>query len=473
MYFFIWLGLICSAIQGMVSPVFGIYYGKTIFSIFADDYKKSWDYCLILALISAVSFIATYFQKISFGIIGENMTKSLRQEIYTSLLKKHIGWFDLKENNAGALTEILSSDVYHLNGASTEAISTIIETMVGLLGGVIIAFFYEWRTALVALGLSPFLTISNAIQVKLQMGFTEMQEGPLKEANLIISDSISNYKTVASFGHEALIVETLQNKLQGPMKSGNKRAHYAGIVFGWATFIQNIVFAALFYLGAVFIKEYGVFADDVFIAIYVIAFASFGAGQAQQFGPATGKAAKSAERIFGIMDEPSDIDVTKAEPREVIANEDTMKGEIEFRNVWFRYPTRKQAWVLKNFSLKINAQETVALVGESGSGKSTIVQLLYRFYDPQFGEIYIDKVNLKDYNLKSLRRQLGLVQQEPVLFNESIEYNITYGIEACNEKDVIRAVEIANASGFISKLGNMPINQNEKVVNHKGEVVSK
>ena len=186
------------------------------------------------------------------------MTKELRKEIYSSLLKKHIGWFDLKENNTGALTEILSSDVYYLNGASTEAISTIIETSFGLLGGIALSFVYEWRTALVALGLAPFLTISNAIQVKLQMGFTELQEGPLKEANLIISDSISNYKTVASFGHEELIVDTLKNKLKGPIKSGNKRAHYAGMVFVWATFIQNIVFAVLFYLGAVFIKEYQV-----------------------------------------------------------------------------------------------------------------------------------------------------------------------------------------------------------------------
>ncbi|MBK8156684.1 MAG: ATP-binding cassette domain-containing protein [Streptococcus sp.] len=104
----------------------------------------------------------------------------------------------------------------------------------------------------------------------------------------------------------------------------------------------------------------------------------------------------------------------------MIANLNTMKGDIEFKDVWFRYPTRKDNWVLQGISFKIRSMENVGLVGESGAGKSTITQLLYRFYDPQFGEIFIDGVNIRDYDIQSLRRCFGLVQQEPLLFNYSI-----------------------------------------------------
>ena len=128
--------------------------------------------------------------------------------------------------------------------------------------------------------------------------------------------------------------------------------------------------------------------------------------------------------IFDIIDEPSAIDPFQITPNEIIATKQTLKGRIEFKNVWFRYPTRKDQWVLKGLSMKINPNECVGLVGQSGSGKSTIIQLLYRFYDPQRGQILIDGHDIKSYNVRSLRAQFGLVQQEPVLFNYSVRTNI-------------------------------------------------
>ena len=103
------------------------------------------------------------------------------------------------------------------------------------------------------------------------------------------------------------------------------------------------------------------------------------------------------------------------------------EGKIEFHNAWFRYPTRKTDWVLRGLNLKIHPSETVALVGESGCGKSTIVSLIMRFYDLDYGKLTIDDIDIKDYNLKSLRHAMSLVMQEPVLFNYSILENILYG----------------------------------------------
>ena len=127
----------------------------------------------------------------------------------------------------------------------------------------------------------------------------------------------------------------------------------------------------------------------------------------------------------------------------------TFKGEIEAKDVWFRYPTRKDEWVFKGLNFKINAKESVALVGESGCGKSTFVGLVLRFYDPDHGEILIDGINIKEYDVKNLRSRLALVMQEPTLFNTSIQENILYGNDKASNEEIYKAAEISNALEFI------------------------
>ena len=152
-YFLVIVGLIGSALQGMSWPVFGIFYVRAFFAMFDKDLEEIGINSAILVGVSIISAIGTYFQKISFGILAENVTKEIRRDLYHSILRKHIGWFDRRENNIGVLTSVMSSDVYTLNGASTEGVSTLIETLFGLVGGLAISFFYDWRTTLVALAL--------------------------------------------------------------------------------------------------------------------------------------------------------------------------------------------------------------------------------------------------------------------------------------------------------------------------------
>ena len=139
-------------------------------------------------------------------------------------------------------------------------------------------------------------------------------------------------------------------------------------------------------------------------------FGAMAAGQAQQFGPDIGKAKTSAAKIFGITDIPSQINAMQQEgENKKVADPKSFRGEIQFQDVWFRYPTRRNDWVLKGLNLHIKPNETVALVGESGCGKSTTVQLILRFYDVDAGRILVDGVDVRDWNLNSLRRCMGLV----------------------------------------------------------------
>ena len=151
------------------------------------------------------------------------------------------------------------------------------------------------------------------------------------------------------------------------------------------------------------------------------------------------------------MDIPSDINAVEQPNKNKLVKIDlkTFKGEIEFKNVWFRYPTRRNDWILKGLNMKIHGNERIALVGESGCGKSTVVCLLLRFYDVNEGRILIDGIDIREYDLQELRRAMGLVMQEPTLFNYSISENILYGNMNSTNQEIFEAANVSNALEFI------------------------
>lgn len=451
---FIFIGLISAIIVGSIFPVFAIVWTKVLFVMMDEENmaRNLLKYCGILLLIGFIALITHFTEKFCFGCLAETMSRNIREECYESILRKQVGWFDLPENTAGQLTNILSTEVNTLNGASTESIAIMFEASIGLLCGIVLAFYYEWRISLVALGVAPIMMITAGINSKVKAGSLVNIDKSQVKTNSMVSDSIINYNTVASFAHEDILIQKYKDSLAVKLHKEVRKCYISGFIFGFSQFMQFGMYTILFWSGAKFVEKYDVNGQDLFTAIYAMMFAAVGAGQAQQFGPSAGKGVEAAAKIYDIIDEPSSIDPFTSSPQEIIATKNTLKGEIEFRNVWFRYPTRKDTWILKGLSMKISPNECVGLVGQSGSGKSTIVQLLYRFYDPQRGEIFIDGHEIKTYNIRSLRAQFGLVQQEPVLFNYSVRDNICYAKENATIKEITDAAEIANAAGFLEDI---------------------
>jgi ATP-binding cassette subfamily B (MDR/TAP) protein 1 len=156
----------------------------------------------------------------------------------------------------------------------------------------------------------------------------------------------------------------------------------------------------------------------------------------------------AAYKMFETINREPEIDAYSATGRKL----DDIQGDIEFRNVYFSYPTRPDEQIFRGFSLAIQSGTTVALVGQSGSGKSTVISLIERFYDPQLGEVLIDGVNLKELQLRWIRSKIGLVSQEPILFAASIIDNIAYGRDNATNQEIRAAAELANASKFIDKM---------------------
>jgi ATP-binding cassette subfamily B (MDR/TAP) protein 1 len=190
---------------------------------------------------------------------------------------------------------------------------------------------------------------------------------------------------------------------------------------------------------------------DAFMSLFVIMFGASHAGTAAAMGPDMGKATVALDRIFKFIRYPSSINAIEMDKDTTKKRLDlnNVKGMIEFKDVWFRYPSRKEEFVIRGMNITINPGDSVALVGESGCGKSTFVNLMMRFYDPDHGQILFDDVDIREINLHDLRTAISLVMQEPIIFNYTILENILYGKLDATNSEVLEAAELSNCTEFI------------------------
>ena len=473
------IGGILNAFNGFIQPVTGIFMSKllSLMSLPAqylvdknDPSIKGMEYLereiimwvILFAVVGIITLFSYFIAKKSFGTLGENVTLSVRKYLYSSIMQKNIGWFDHPENGTSVLTSAMAQDTSIINGVSTESIPPQLEALFSFMGGIIIGFIYCWQEALICIVVSPLLVIGNALGMQFQKGLTDDQNEMNNSANLLCGDSIVNYKTVQSFGNTELIIQKYESYLK-PSHDTAKSAHLKiGLAFGVSQFSQYATFAAMFYGGGLVLEasklddgSYSINPEDVFVAIFAILFGASQAGMAASYGPDMGKATAAADRVFKIIEHESEInaigiDQSKEKEYKRLNIED-VKGKVEFRNVWFRYPTRLEDFVLRGLNITVNPSESVALVGESGCGKSTFVNLLMRFYDPDHGEILLDDVNIKDINLHDLRKVISLVMQEPIIFNYSVLENILYGKSNALNSEVEHAATISNCVEFLDK----------------------
>ena len=234
-----------------------------------------------------------------------------------------------------------------------------------------------------------------------------------------------------------------------------KNSLISGLWYGFTQCILYVTFAVLYYVGARLLVDGITTGDSMNKAIFAVIMAAFGVGNAQTYVKDMDKAKEALISIYKVLNIHSEIDPEETSGKTAATN--NFKGKIEFRNVSFSYPTRNKIKVLKDISFTIQPGQSIAFVGPSGSGKSSIVQLIERFYDASSGEILIDDVNVKDYQLIELRKKIAIVLQEPVLFKTSILENIRYGKLDSNDEEVKEAATKA----YIDKFFESNINPND------------
>nr|QIZ12948.1 multidrug resistance protein 1-like isoform 1 [Perinereis aibuhitensis] len=370
----------------------------------------------------------------------------IRTELFRAILRQDIGWFDTHE--VGELNTRLSDDVNKIQEGIGDKLGQFFQYFSTFIGGFVVGFVYGWQLTLVILAISPLLAISGAAMAWLGSAFTSKELKAYARAGAVAEQALSSIRTVMAFGGEKKECLRYDGNLTEARSFGVKKGTINGSALGVVFFILNCSYALAFWYGNQLVRSGKNSGGDILVVFFSVLVGAFSLGNAvpniQFFSTARG----AAHAVYSIIKQVPSIDSSSKEGKTL----PNMKGNVEFRDVRFNYPSRKDVNILQGVNLKVEVGQTAALVGASGCGKSTIVQLIQRFYDPDEGTVLIDGVDIKELNINWLRQHVGVVSQEPILFATTIGENIRYGRDGVTQNDVEAACKKANAHDFIMKL---------------------
>ncbi|KAG9407947.1 ABC transporter B member 10 [Aphanomyces cochlioides] len=411
-----------------------------------DDISHS---AFIFLGVAAAIFVAAFVSTYSFRIIAEKLTSRLRKMHFQALLRQEIGFFDLPGNTTGVLTTDLSSHATKVVAIAGDNQAKMLQALFTIVSALVIAFIWgSWKLTLVTTAACPLLLVGSYARAKQLKGGNFSDN--LADSGSLAAEAIANARTVTAFGLQQEIAARYEASLEKPLKEGVKEAHVNGFMEGIASFSMFAVYALVFWYGARLLDDGSISFKQLMNTLMVIMMAAQSVGQSASIFGDRDIAKKSAAKIFSIVDRKPLI----ASATDEGVKPNVIQGRIEFKDVFFNYPSRPDVKVLRHYDLTIEPGQTVAFCGPSGGGKSTCVALLERFYNPTSGSITLDGRDISTLNLHWLRSQIGLVGQEPVLFVGSIAENIASGISDSVpstdlQERVEEAAKMANAHNFI------------------------
>ncbi|XP_073064615.1 LOW QUALITY PROTEIN: ABC transporter B family member 4 [Primulina eburnea] len=446
------VGTIFAVINGAILPLFGILISEVIKAFFETPHKLRKDskfWALMFVVLGVVSFIAYPARTYLFGVAGNKLIRRIRLMCFEKVVNMEVSWFDEPDHSSGIIGSQLSADAATVRALVGDSLAQMVQDLSSLIVGLVIAFEASWQLAFIVLAMIPLIGLNGYVQLKFMTGFSADAKAMYEQASQIANDAVGSIRTVASFCAEEKVMAMYKQRCEGPMRNGIRLGLVSGVGFGFSFALLFLVYAASFYAGARLVEDGKITFTDVFRVFFALTMAAIAISQSSSFAPDSKKAKAAASSIFAILDRKSKIDPSDESGMKL----ESVNGEIELRNVSFKYPTRPDVQIFRDLSLRIQSGKTVALVGESGSGKSTVISLLQRFYDPDAGQITLDGIEIDKFQLRWLRKQFGLVSQEPVLFNDTIRANIGYGKEGdATEAEIVAAAQLANAHQFISGL---------------------
>jgi len=451
---FILAGCFAAIINGGIQPGFAYVFSEIlgVFSELDDEIieERSEFYSLMFLCIGILAGLSMFVMSTCFSRSGEYLTMRVREATFHALLRQEASYFDDPKHNTGSLCARLSTDASAVQGATGSQLATIFQSMAAILIALGIGFVFSWQLTLLICAFAPFMLIAGAMQMKVMQGNKKADDEAMLEAGKIAIEAIENIRTVATLTKEDKFYNDYYFHTDIPTKQNLKRAHVQGMSFGFSQGVIFFAYAACFSYGAYLVSEKGLPYEDMFKVIMAIAMAAMSIGRFSSYAPDLGKAKQAAARCFALMDSEPPIDSFSQEGDKL----SDYTSNITFSNVSFNYPTRPDIPVLKGIDLTVLQGQTVALVGSSGCGKSTIVQLVERFYDPLQGNVGLDSRDIKNLHIQWYRSQMGIVSQEPVLFDCSIKDNIAYGDNSREVPmhEIIQAAKNANIHSFIESL---------------------
>ena len=468
------IGLAClgATILGCLSPVNGLIMAKAINALNSKyqtiRYDDGLKYAFIFLAFAFLQGIGNCLMIWKFMSLGQTLARIYRKKLLKKYLSLHLSYFDVNENSPGSLLTRMSIDTMELNQMLNSILGVSVQCGVVLIVGLIIGCYYEYRLTLIDFCFVPFIVAANVIRRGMMQGTSKKGVKANVEAGGILSECVINTKTIFSFNFQLSAIRMYLNAIEFIRQQFYRDAFISGFFLALGNFASFAANAAVFALAKKYILDGSLDSEDMAVAMSVVTTCAQGISNGMGNLGNLKKALVAYKSIYSTLDTPSLIPPYERD-NEGKVSAMNIKGKIELRHVYFAYPTRPENVILKDVSLVINPGEQAAFVGYSGSGKSTIIQLLNRFYDVEEGkgEVLIDDVNIKDYNLYELRKKVGLVSQEPTLFRISVLENVRYGNLNATDEQCIEAAREANIMKFFT-----PDRMNEVIgENKKDEAV--
>lgn len=432
--------LVISSAAGLVFPR-GIQ--ELLDGVLADESGASIDRAAFFMLgVLALQALTSSLRYMFFTRSGERVVARLRKDLYASILKQEVAFFD--ERKTGELTSRLASDTSVLQNAVSVNVSMGLRNIATALGALILIWVISWRLTLVMLAVVPPIAFGAVIYGRRLRALAREVQDSLGKASDVAVESISGLRTVRAFGAEAKEAARYGAAVEKSFDLASQRIRMSAIFTGFASFLAFASASLVLWYGGHLVLEHALTVGQLTSFLLYTIFVGVSLGALTDLWADFTKASGAAERLFELIDRKEAMPNTGERPAEV-------HGKVEFKDVTFAYPTRPDAPVLTGLNLSIEQGEIVAVVGPSGAGKSTLAALVSRLYDPTGGELLLDGKDLKSLNPAWLRDQVGIVSQEPILFSTSIEENVRYGRSNATREEVLKACEVANARSFIER----------------------
>ncbi|MBC8287985.1 MAG: ABC transporter ATP-binding protein [Nitrospinae bacterium] len=423
--------------------------GPYLTKIVIDDYIKVSDFKgldvvagLYLAVLIA-SFVFQFLQNYLMQYIGQKVMFDLRSKVFAHLHKMSFSYFD--RNPIGKMITRVVNDVEVLNEMLTSGLILIFSDLFTLVGIFAVMLYLDWRLTLVVCTVFPLLAWGTRLYRVRARDALRKNRAHVTELNSYLEENLSGVDTVQSFNLEKANLDNFTDINHNRLKEDLRTVQYNALYMPSIDLFSSLAVGMVFWYGG------GRFVQDEIQLGVLVAFIQY---LQKFFEPVRDLAEKfniiqtamaSSERIFELLDTPEQL------PDQVPPHPGfKMKGEVEFKNVWFAY--NDENFILKDISFSLSEGESLAIVGATGSGKTTLVNALCRFYDIQKGDILFDGKPIRDINKYDLRRQIALVQQDVFLFSGNISDNIRLGNQQMGQEEIESISQAVSSHNFISSL---------------------
>nr|XP_049698231.1 ATP-dependent translocase ABCB1 isoform X1 [Helicoverpa armigera]XP_049698232.1 ATP-dependent translocase ABCB1 isoform X2 [Helicoverpa armigera] len=457
---FIVCALICSVVAACSTPINTLLLAFLLDAMVAygssirdgnpdpDTFLEALMFFAIYNTVTGVVLIVlSYAATVLMNIAAYHQVHVIRQEYLKAALNQDFAYYDIHKN--ADIASKINSDVVKLEDGIGEKLATFVFYQAAFFSSVIMALVKGWKLALLCLISFPVTLTLVGVAGLVGARFGKKEAIASGKAGAIAEEVISAIRTVYAFSGQSKEMVRYEGHLREARKINIKKGFFNGLAMGLLFFCIFCAYALSFWFGYRLLSTDEDYDISTMIAVFfgvMTGSANFGISSTlmEVFGSARGAGAQ----IFNMIDNIPTINP--------LLNRGTtppnIQGNIELKNVIFHYPSRPDVPVLKGINISVKRGQSVALVGHSGCGKSTIIQLISRFYDVIDGSVAIDGHDVRDLSVRWLRDQIGLVGQEPVLFNTTVRENIRYGRENCTNEEIEACARQANAHQFIMRL---------------------